>query len=440
MSIIALEIFVIVLLTLLNGILAMSEIAVVSARKSRLQQWAEGGNRRARMALHLSKSPERFLSTIQVGITLVGVLAGAFGGATLAQQLAVRVATVEILAPYAETIAVALVVLAITYLSLVLGELVPKRIALNNPEHIAAMMAAPIGILSRLGAPVVWFLTVSTDGLLRLLRKKKSHEHPISEEEIRILIRQWFDAGAIEEEERDIAEQAIRLGTRRVSTVMTPRKDLVVLLTDDTPGEILAKIQRSPFAVFPLCEGSFDNVLGIVRVQDILARSLAGEPIDLRSLVHDPVVLPESVPILGLLEELKKKRKDTVLLLDEYGGLQGLITATDILRSLLREVSYRDVPRAELQSDGSWIIDGLLPVADLKDALGVDRLPEEERGTFQTAGGFVSTILGRIPAEGDTLRWDRFDLKVTRMDGLRIATLQVVAVSPEGGARHHAPS
>lgn len=420
MSIITIEILFIFLLTTFNGVFAMSEIAVVSARKARLQQWAESGNRKARLALDLSNSPQEFLSTVQVGITLVGVLAGAFGGATIAQHLANAIAATALLAPYAETIGLGLVVIAITYLSLILGELVPKRVALNNPERIAAFIARPMRILSRIASPVVWLLSISTNALLWLFGLRQTSEPSITEDEIRILIRQGTDAGAVQPDEREIIDRVFRLGARRVSTIMTPRKNLIVLYTSDTPQMLLQKIATTGHTLFPLCEETLDNVLGVVRTQEILAQVLAGKALDFKAVVRQPLFLPESLQSLKLLEEFKKTGKDTALLLDEYGGLQGLITATDILKALVGEVSYLAVPKAIRRPDGSWLVDGLLPLDEFKDTLKLGQLPNEESRSFETAGGFVTALLGRIPSEGDGINWNQYRFEILDMDGLRV--------------------
>lgn len=420
MSIIAIEIVIIVLLIAVNGVFAMSEIALVSARKARLQQWAESGNRKARLALDLSNAPQEFLSTVQVGITLVGVLAGAFGGATIAHHLATAVAAMPLLAPYAETIALVLVVIAITYLSLILGELAPKRVALNNPERIAAFIAGPMAFLSRIASPVVWLLGNSTNALLWLLGVRQTPDMPITEDEIRILIRQGTDAGVVEPHERDIIDRVFRLGARRVSSIMTSRKNLVVLYTSDTPQLLLQKIATTGHTLFPLCEETLDNVLGIVRTQELLAQVLAGKALDVKAVVRQPLFLPASVQSLKILEEFKKTGKDTALLLDEYGGLQGLVTATDILKALVGEVSYGAVPRAVPRSDGSWLVDGLLPLDEFKDTLNVGQLPNEQSRSFATAGGFVMALLGRIPSEGDVVQWNRYRFEILDMDGLRV--------------------
>lgn len=425
MSIITLEILLIVVLTLLNGAFAMSEIAVVSARKSRLQQWAEGGNRNARLALEVSNAPEEFLSTVQVGITLIGVLAGALGGATIAGHLAQFLTAIPAVGAYADTVAVGLVVIAITYLSLILGELVPKRIALNNPERIAAMVARPMSLLSRLSAPVVWVLSTSTRGLLWILRIHQTREAPVTEDEIRILLRQGADVGTIQKDEREIIERVFRLGARRASNIMTTRKDLVVLYTSDSMHQVQQKVAQTGFSMFPLCEDSMDNVVGVVRVQDILVQSGGGATLDLRAIARQPLFLPESVQSMKLMEEFKRTGKDIALLLDEYGGLQGLITAADILKAVVGEVSYVSVPKIVVRPDGSWLVDGMIPLDELKEVLKLNQLPAEGSRSFETAGGLVMAFLARIPVEGDQFTWGKYRFEVIDMDGLRVDKILV---------------
>ncbi len=425
MTTIAIEVLVILFLTILNGVFSMSEIAIISSRKSRLLQRSEEGNRNARRALDLASNPERFLSTVQVGITLIGVLAGAYGGATIAQVLSHSFLGISALAPYAETLAMGIVVVGITYLSLIVGELVPKRIALGQPERIAALMALPMQVLSRVGAPLVWFLNASTAGILRLLRVRRMAELPVTEEEIRILLRQAADAGAIEREEREIADRVFRLGARRASTMMTPRKELVVLFTSDTPVQLRQKISESAHALYPLCEDSLDNVLGVVRTQDLLDQCLTGRLPDPRSVTRQALFVPESVPSLTLLNKFKMTNSDVALLVDEYGSLQGLITATDVLRALVGDVSYRDVPKALQRSDGSWLVDGMLPLDELKTILKIDLHSIAEGHEVETVGGFMMAVLGRVPAERDTFRWGRHCFEVLDMDGLRVDKISI---------------
>lgn len=425
MSIITIEILFILALTILNGVFAMAEIAMVSSRKARLQQWAEDGNRRAQLALDITRAPESFLSTVQIGITLVGVLAGAFGGATIAEHLEAWLAQTPSLAPFAETLAVGLIVVAITFVSLVLGELVPKRIALTNAEGIAAFVAGPMRLLSRITLPVVWLLSASSGALLWLLRVRPTEEAAVTEDEIRILLRQGADAGTIHRDERAMIDRVFRFADRRVSSLMTPRTRVTLLSTTDTRAELRAKINGSGYGQYPLCEGTPDSVLGIVRAQDVLVQLLDGREPDLRAAVRQPLFMPESVESLKLLEEFRRTGKDTAVLVDEYGGLQGLVTANDLLRALMGDLFFGSGPAVQVQPDGSWSVDGMVPADELMDALRPRERSVPDGSDIATAGGFLVSLFGRIPAEGDSVDWDRYRCTVTAMEGQRVGRFRI---------------
>ncbi len=427
MSDIWIEILIIFLLILLNGIFAMAEIAIVSGRKARLQQFADEGDAGARAALELAKSPGDFLSTIQVGITLVGILAGAFGGMTIAKEIAPVIGSVPALAPYGEVIGIMAVVMAITYLTIVIGELVPKRIALNSAERIARTIASPMRLLSILAMPAVRLLSLSTDLILWVLRVKPSTEPPVTEEEIKVLIDQGAKAGVFEEAESDMVESVFRLGERRVSSMMVPRTDLTVLYLDDTAEDIVRKIKESGHSSYPVCDRTLDNMLGIVYVKDLLTRYLASHTLDLKASMKEPLFIPESMPALKALELFKKSGKHMAVIIDEYGGLQGLITIHDIMESVVGDVPTIDSPRAVKREDGSWLIDGMLTIDEFKSMLDIKSLPDEDTGTFQTLGGFVMARLHRIPAAGNRFTMEGYTYEVLDMDGLRV---DKVLVSP----------
>lgn len=332
---ISFEILFILLLLLANGVFAMSEIALVSARKSRLKQRAEGGDARARAALALADSPDRFLPTVQIGITLVGIFAGAFGGATIAEQLAGQIAVVPALAPYAEGIGLGVVVIAITYFSLIIGELVPKRIALNNPETIAALVARPMNLLARIAAPVVFLLSFSTTVVLKLLRVKPSIEPSVTEEEVRALILQGAEAGIFEHSEREIVESVFRLDDRSVNDLMMQRREVVWLDADASGEEIRRTITENPYSRFPVCEGSLDNVVGVAKAKHLLERCLNGEPLDLRAAMTAPLFVPETQTALQVLELFKNAHTHIALVVDEHGGVEGLVTINDVMEAIV---------------------------------------------------------------------------------------------------------
>lgn len=433
MSSIAIDMLLILLLIIANGVLAMAEIAIVSARKARLQQWADEGNPRARTALDLANAPNQFLSTVQIGITLVGILAGAFSGVTIAQALAARLGHLRWLAPYSEAVAIGVVVVTIAYLSQVIGELVPKRLALSNPERIAAAVAAPMRSLSVLGSPAVRLLSASTDLVLRLLGVQPSAEPPVSEEEIIVLIEQGTQAGMFEKAERKMIESVFRLGDRRVGALMTPRTEIVWLDVDDAAEEIRAKITATVHASFVVAQGNIDNVLGVVESKELLARCLANQPVDLKATLRQPLYVPESLRALQVLELFKQSATHSALVIDEYGGLQGLVTLHDILEAIVGEIRIAGEP-AEPQvvqrEDGSWLLDGMLPMDEFRELFHLRKLPGEEEGVYQTLGGFVMMQLGRIPLAADHFVWNRLRLEVVDMDGYRVDKVLVVATPP----------
>ncbi len=440
MSSITFEILIILVLIIANGVFSMSEMAIVSARKVRLQQLANQGDAKARVALKLAESPNNFLSTIQVGISLIGILTGAFGGATIANRLEDYVRLVPVLAPYSEPLSFGIVVLIITYLSLIIGELVPKRLALNNPEGIAAFVAIPMRALSAIASPMVHLLSASTDMVLRILGVTQSTEPQVTEEEIKILIEQGTEAGTFEEAEQDMVERVFRLGDRPVSYLMTPRPDIVWLDLDDSAEENRQKMVDSAYSRYPVCQGGLDNVLGVIPVTDLLARSFRGEPLDLTVGLRQPVFVPESTRGLKVLELFKQTITHMALVVDEYGVIQGLVTLNDIMSEIVGDVPSmdgQDEPQAVQREDGSWLLDGMLPVEEFLELFGMEEWESDERGSYQTLGGFVITHLGRIPAAADHFEWEGMRIEVMDMDGNRVDKVLVV---PKGNKSGHPTS
>ena len=433
MSYIALELSIILLLLVINGVFAMSEMAVVAARKTRLEHRAEEGDAGARAALDLAAHPTNFLSTVQFGITLVGVLAGAFGGAGISEALAASFADVPWLAPYAEPVAFTLVVAAITYLSLILGELVPKRIALGNPERVASLVARPMRIVSKVGAPLVGVLTGSTNLVFRMLGVRATTDPGVTEQDIRAMVEQGAEAGVVQTAEHAIVENAFRLGDRQVGSIMTPRPDLAwIEIADALAGlrEHLARVGRPRVLV---CEGDVDNVLGVVHAEDLLARCLAGDPFDLRAAMHQPLFVPETMPVFQLLEEFRKSRLQVAVTLDEYGGVLGMVTVDDIVEALVGDLPERGEagePEIVREPDGTWVVDGAVAVEDLTAALDVDLPEDEERRDYRTVAGLVLTRLGHLPTVGEQVDVGDLHLQVAEMEGRRIAQVRVSA-APE---------
>ncbi|MEH2319781.1 hemolysin family protein [Nostoc sp.] len=429
MSSITFEILIILVLIIANGVFSMSEMAIVSARKVRLQQLANQGDAKAKVALKLAESPNHFLSTVQVGISLIGILTGAFGGATIASRLAIYVKRVPLLAPYSDPLSFGIVVLLITYFSLIVGELVPKRLALNNPERIASIVAIPMQALAAIASPVVFLLSASTDLILRVLGITASTEPQVTEEEIKILIEQGTEAGTFEEAEQDMVERVFRLGDRPVSYLMTPRPDIVWLDLDDSAEENRQKMVDSAYSRYPICQGGLDNVLGVIPVTDLLARSFRGEPLDLTIGLRQPVFVPESTRGLKVLELFKQTITHMALVVDEYGVIQGLVTLNDIMSEIVGDVPStdgQDQPQAVQREDGSWLLDGMLPVEEFLELFGMEEWQSEERGSYQTLGGFVITNLGRIPAAADYFEWQSMRIEVMDMDGNRVDKVLVI--------------
>lgn len=417
------EILIIVLLMILNGLFAMSEMAVVSSRKSRLKQWANEGNFRARIALDMAQSPSRFLSTIQVGITLIGIFAGAFGGTTVARSLEIHLRGIPYLKGYSEAVSLGAVVLGLTYLTIVLGELVPKRLALNNPERIASAIAVPLRLVSTITHPMVQVLTISSEWVLKLLNRQPSSEPPITEEEIKILIEQGVQHGVFAETEKDLVKSVFRLADREVGVLMTPRLDIVWLDVDASFEENRKKIMENPYTRFPVAQGGLDNILGVVRAKDLLVQGLSGRMLNLKEKMNPPLFVPENAPALHLLEVFKKFRPHLALVVDEYGGIQGLVTLNDLLESIVGEISsqYQTTePQALRREDGSWLVDGMMPVDEFREILGLGRLPDERSGHFQTLGGFVMMQMGRVPQPTEHFHWGGWRFEVVDMDGKRV--------------------
>jgi putative hemolysin len=416
----ALEILIILALIALNGFLALAELAVVSSRTSRLREMADRHVRGARTALNLAEAPTDFLASVQVGITLVGILAGAFGGATLSAPLAAWMASIPVLAPYAVTIAFVTVVALISYLTLIVGELAPKRIALGNPERWAVIAAPPMHAFARVATPLVRLLGASTDAVLWVLRVKPSTRQAASDEEVKLLLEEGMAAGTFERAEIEIVKRLFRMSDRRVGDLLTPRTDVVWLDTNDPDEEVTRTVLAYDHDYFPVAAGNVDRVLGIVRSRDIVARMAAHQPVDLPTLMHTPLVIPEGQRALAALDLLRAQGEPMAVVIDEYGETEGIVTLTDILESLVGEfASPEGEPDVVRRGDGSLLLDGMLPIHELKDLLHVEELPNEEDG-YRTLAGFLMAYAGRIPDTGDAVTWEQYRLTVMDMDGNRI--------------------
>jgi putative hemolysin len=417
------EIVIIFLLILANGLFAMSEMAVITARKSRLQDWVSKGNGRAKVALELALAPNRFLSAVQVGMTLVGILAGAFAGRSVAQWLAAYLVDVPFIGAYHQQVSLGIVVLTIAYFSLIIGELVPKRLALRHPETIATWVARPLRLFTQLCSPVVHMLGSSTDAVCRLFGRQPTSEPPVTEEEIKTLVKQGTEAGVFEESEQDMVEAVLRLGDKTARSLMTPRTQIAWLDLEHVAEQIREKIISSGHSCFPVATGSLDKVDGVVQAKDLLAHSLSGRGLDLRSLMHQPLFVPRTITALEVLESFKKSGQHIALVVDEYGGIEGLLTHHDILEAIAGDIPFDGKPsdpKAVQRHDGSWLLDGMLSVDEFKEIFHLVDLPGEKRDAYQTLGGFVFTRMGRIPTVSDFFEWNGLRFEVVDMDGKRI--------------------
>ena len=427
MSGIAGEILILVVLLLINGVFVMSEMAVVSSRKARLQQKANEGHRSYARALHLAQQPNNFISTVQIGITLVSVLLGALGGRAFSDPLAAALEGWPFIAAYAHSLAFGLVVVLITTLSLVIGELIPKRLALHNPERIAAAMAGPMLLISRLFRPLVWLLGKATEFGLDVLGVHPSTEPPVTEEEIQLLIDQGTEAGVIEEAEQDMVEGIFSLSDSRVYSIMTPRTEITWLDIKDAPEEIRKTITESPYSRFPVCQDSLDMVLGIVKARDLLGPpSLSSPGFKLKDKLRPAYYIPETMLASRALEIFKEKNAELMLVIDEFGSLQGLLTLNDIIEEIVGDIQAE--PQATQRQDGSWLLDGLLPIDNFKEIFKVDKLPHESE--YESLSGFVMMSLGRVPQAADHFEWNGLRFEVMDMDGRRVDKVLVTTLPP----------
>lgn len=416
------ELFLLIGLIFLNGLFAMSEIALVTARKPLLNKQAESGHAGAKIALNLGKDPTQFLSTIQVGITSIGILSGIIGEAALSVPVTDALSSFGLPEKSAAITATALVVIAVTYVSIVVGELVPKRLGQTTPETIARLVARPIHYLSVIARPFVWLLSFSTHGLLRLMGLDKAEQPAVTEEEIHAMLEEGSESGVIEQQQHDIVRNVFRLDDRLLGSLMIPRSDVVFLDLRDSLDEILRKVIESGHSHFPVCSGGLDHILGTLHVGKILAM-LRNDPekIDLNQGLTPCVFVPETLTAMALLEHFRTNPAPIVFIIDEYGEVDGIVSLHDLFETMTGEL-YDDVDDAKAicRKDGSWLLDGAISILDMKDCLELKTVPEEDKGRYQTLGGMILLVLGRLPQEGDILTWDGWQFEVIDMDKKRI--------------------
>jgi putative hemolysin len=416
------EILFLIALIVLNGLFAMSEIALVTARRARLARLAEDGDSSAAVAIELHDEPTRFLSTIQIGITSIGILNGIVGEAVLAEPFAVWLTKLGMEAEVSSIASTALVVIVITYVSIVVGELVPKRIGQFNPEGIARLVARPMRLLALFTRPFVRLLSFSTDTILRLMGQREQPGQSVTEEEIHAMIEEGSEAGVIEDQEREMVRNVFRLDDRQIASLMIPRADIVYLDVDRPIEENMQWIATSDHSRFPVCRGGLHDVLGIVNAKQLLNQKLKGNHTDLSAQLQPAVFVPETLNGMDLLGHFRASGTQMVLVVDEYGEVQGLVTLQDVLEAVTGEFKPRNQEDAWAvqRDDGSFLLDGLIPIPELKDKLDWRSVPEEDKSRYHTLSGLVMWLLGRLPQTADKATWEGWELEVVDLDGKRV--------------------
>ncbi|WP_336517909.1 hemolysin family protein [Pollutibacter soli] len=412
------EIFILIGLILLNGLFSMAEIALVSARKARLEAQANKGDARAKAALDLANKPETFLSTVQIGITLIGILTGIYSGEKIVDDVVVQLEKLPMLKNYANGIATAIVVILVTFLSLILGELVPKRLGLIAPEAIAKLVAGPMKLINIITWPFVWLLNITTNLLVKLFNIK-STDNQVTEEEIKAIISEGTETGAIEATEQEIIERVFHLGDRNITSLMTHRSDIIWFEENDSEITIKEKILQEPHSVYPICKGSIDNIKGIVSIKDMY---VTPDNTPFKNVMKPALFVPENNSPYQLLEHFKVSKIHTCFIVDEYGTLLGLITINDILEAIVGELPQQDVEDYEVKEreDGSFLVDGQIPFYDFLSKFEKTEWMNEGEQEFDTLAGFILHRLQRIPNTGDSMEWSGFHFEILDMDGHRI--------------------
>lgn len=430
-------ILVLAVLLVLNGVFAMAELAMMTSRQSRLQQAAAAGSRGAATALVLAREPTRFLSTVQVGITLIGILAGAFGENALSGRLEPMIQRVPLLAPYSDTISLAIVVLGITYFSLVVGELVPKRIALSHPEAVASAIARPLDVLSLIAAWPVRLLSLSTDGLLRLLRVRARLGDDVSEEDVKALMARAASTGVFTPQELNLFQRTMRAGDLVARDLMVSRKDIIWVEDTESIEAVRILVGTSPYSHFPVCRGDLDHLVGVVHVKDLIAYGLlAGVEFKVTAVAQKPLFVPDTTPALRLLDQFQQTKNHVAFVVNEHGSVQGMLTLNDVTRAIVGDVSRRGEPGAPTmirRDDRTWLVDGRLPLHELVVNLSLSPAAEAALPDVSTAAGLVTSVLGHIPREGERLSWQGLEIEVVDMDGARVDKIIVSRPGEAGG-------
>ncbi len=420
-----LELLIVLLLVVLNGVFALSELALVSVRRARLMVLERQGVKGAATARLLSEDPQRFLPAVQIGITLVSVLAGVFGGARLSARLSEWFETIPALQPFAETLALAIIVVLTSYLTLVIGELVPKQLALRQPERVAAAIAGPLSWVAWVGSPIVWVLGKSSGLVLRLFGDHDGDRPGVTEEELRAVLAEGAQEGVLENEERDMIERLLRLADKPVRAIMTPRNELAWIDRTDPAADIVATLRETPHSRFVVCEGAIDNVVGVVQAKLLLDRLLAGGDLSIAAVLQKPMVIPDTATALDALERLKGDTVGLTLVMDEYGSFEGVVTAADVLEAIVGEArGPAPDPLAPDATAGPMLLDGAMPVDEIKARLELPDLPSE--GSYHTLGGLLLALLRRVPKAGDRIVFAGWRFEVVEMDGRRVSRVRAM--------------
>jgi len=431
-STIFLELFILFILILANGLFSMAEMAVVSSRKAKLKQLARDGNTKAQQALDMAESPSRFLSTIQFGITLIGILAGAFGGVTIAEQIAVILNQYPVIKPYSGTIGVGIVVMGITLVSLILGELVPKQLALQNPERIATLIAKPMNSLSRMVSPVIRFLSYSTESVLRIMGlSNEARKEALSEEEIQFTVEEAVKEGIFPPLGQEMVNRMLRMGYQKVSAMMVPRTEIVWLDINDPPWRLFRKVYKSGYIRFLVCQGNIDNILGVIHLRDIMRANFNQGTGELKRFLHKPLLVPENLPALQMFERFRKSPMHFAIVLDEAGSVHGLVTMGNLFRALAGDYIMQDgnpLPHTSKEEDGSWEMAGTIPVEEVRSLLHLKDLHREPRKGYETLAGFILAQLQKIPEPGMEITWHGYRFIVLSMKGKRIDRVRIIPV------------
>ena len=428
-----LKIIIILILIIFTGYLSMAELAVVSIRRAKMQKYLEDGNQNAQIVFDLLEDPKEFLSTVQIGISLIGVLTGALGGVTLAKPLAQYISFI----PYAEPVSVAIVVIVTTYLTLVIGEIVPKVIALNDPERVSLKVAKSMVVLSTISKPVSFVLAKSSSFLLWLMRIENRTDDTVTEEEIKLMIEEGREDGTIEQEEEAIIKRVFKLDDQKVESIMTPRNEIIWIDLEDDRELNKVKIIESKRSIFPIASGELDDFIGVVQAKDILSAMFSGDEFDVHKIVKEPLVVSEHLETLELLKEFKENQGyvHMCLVVDEFGSVEGLITLNDLLEGIVGDIpgiDEEDEPKAIERDDGTWLIDGRYPIDRFKELFDFkDNLPDEEEDGYTTLAGFILSISGTIPDEEDKYECDRFIFEIVDIDGHQIDKVLVTDLGPQ---------